>query len=132
MISAFGSDVVADNYVTLTADLMPANQFGYFLNSMTQGFTANPDAFEHSQGFFEVFNGAGNFDSSRVLEGWAEPLNIVSPGIAIKQYPCCGSTHPAIDAMLALVRDHGLTPDCAGRGRWPPRNVSRGSGRRSW
>lgn len=76
-----------------------------------EGFTANRDAFEHSQGFFEVFNGAGNFDASRVLEGWAEPLNIISPGIVIKQYPCCGSTHPAIDAMLALVRDHGLTPD---------------------
>ena len=76
-----------------------------------EGFTANRDAFEHSQGFFEVFNGAGNFDPSRVLDGWAEPLNIVSPGVAIKLYPCCGSTHPAIDAMLALVRDHGLTPD---------------------
>ncbi len=80
-----------------------------------EGFTANGDAFEHSQGFFEVFNGAGNFDPSKVLEGWAEPLNIVSPGVAIKQYPCCGSTHPAIDAMLALVRDHGLTPDGVAR-----------------
>ncbi len=80
-----------------------------------EGFTANPDAFEHSQGFFEVFNGAGNFDPSRVMKGWAEPLNIVSPGIAIKQYPCCGSTHPAIDALLALVREHGLTPDGVAR-----------------
>jgi 2-methylcitrate dehydratase PrpD len=80
-----------------------------------EGFTANPGAFEHSQGFFEVFNGAGNFDASKVLEGWAEPLNIVSPGVAIKQYPCCGSTHPALDAMLALVRDHGLTPDGVAR-----------------
>src|SRR5262249_22161256 len=32
------------------------------------------------------------------------------PGIAIKQYPCCGSTHPAIDAMLMLVRKHDLNP----------------------
>ncbi|MFQ5765175.1 MAG: MmgE/PrpD family protein [Rhodospirillales bacterium] len=80
-----------------------------------EGFTANPNAFEHSQGFFEVFNGAGNFDVAKVLEGWADPLNIVSPGVAIKQYPCCGSTHPAIDAMLALVRDHGLTPDGVAR-----------------
>ncbi len=80
-----------------------------------EGFTANPNAFEHSQGFFEVFNGSGNFDASKVLEGWAEPLNIVAPGIAIKQYPCCGSAHPAIDAVLALVRDHGLTPDVVTR-----------------
>jgi 2-methylcitrate dehydratase PrpD len=80
-----------------------------------EGFTASPDAFEHSQGFFEVFNGAGNYDPSKILEGWADPLNIVSPGIVIKQYPCCGSTHPAIDAMLDLVRDHGLTPDGVAR-----------------
>jgi 2-methylcitrate dehydratase PrpD len=80
-----------------------------------EGFTANPDAFEHSQGFFEVFNGAGNYDPSKVLQGWADPLNIVEPGVVIKQYPCCGSTHSAIDAMLALVRDHGLTPDNVAR-----------------
>ena len=30
----------------------------------------------------------------------------MSPGIAIKQYPCCGSTHSALDAMLKLARDH--------------------------
>jgi 2-methylcitrate dehydratase PrpD len=46
-----------------------------------------------------------------VLRDWAAPLDIITPGIAIKRYPCCGSTHPAIDAMLDLVREHGLTPD---------------------
>ena len=30
------------------------------------------------------------------------------PGVAIKQYPCCGSTHSAIDALLSLVRSHNL------------------------
>ena len=45
-----------------------------------------------------------------MLRDWAEPLDIIVPGIAIKQYPCCGSTHPAIDAMLDLVHEHDLTP----------------------
>ncbi len=76
-----------------------------------EGMTASHDAFEHRQGFFEVFNGAGNYDPDAVLRDWAEPLDIVTPGIAIKRYPCCGSTHPAIDAMLDLVHAHGLTPD---------------------
>jgi 2-methylcitrate dehydratase PrpD len=74
------------------------------------GFTAGEEAFEHAQGFFLVFNGAGNFSAEAVLADWASPLDILKPGIAIKQYPCCGSTHPAIDAMLALVEEHGLTP----------------------
>jgi 2-methylcitrate dehydratase PrpD len=74
------------------------------------GFTATEEAFEHAQGFFLVFNGAGNFSAEAVLADWASPLDILKPGIAIKQYPCCGSTHPAVDAMLALVDEHALTP----------------------
>src|SRR5688500_12832498 len=46
------------------------------------GFTANQGAFEHKQGFFNVFNGAGNYDAAKVLPAWADPLEIVKPGIA--------------------------------------------------
>jgi 2-methylcitrate dehydratase PrpD len=71
------------------------------------GYTANArDVFEHQQGFLDVFNGPGTYDVQRALDAWAKPLDIVAPGIAIKQYPCCGSTHPAIDAMLDIVRRH--------------------------
>ncbi len=75
-----------------------------------EGFTSSPEAFEHKQGFFEVFNGAGNYDAARVLETWASPLEILAPGVGLKQYPCCGSTHSAIDAMLSLRAQHQLTP----------------------
>ena len=57
-----------------------------------------------------VFNGAGNFDADAILRDWGAPWDIVQPGVGIKQYPCCGSTHPAVDAMLMLVREHDLTP----------------------
>ena len=42
VITAFGSDVAADNDVRLDAAQMPTNQFGYFINSMTQGFSSPP------------------------------------------------------------------------------------------
>jgi 2-methylcitrate dehydratase PrpD len=80
-----------------------------------EDFTASADVFEHRQGFFEVFNGAGNYDAEAVLRDWADPFDIITPGIAIKRYPCCGSTHPAIDAMLDLVDAHALTPDNVSR-----------------
>jgi 2-methylcitrate dehydratase PrpD len=70
------------------------------------GFTANDGAFEHKQGFLNVFNGAGNYDAGKILPAWGKPFDIVKPGIAIKQYPCCGSTHSALDAMLRLAREH--------------------------
>ena len=76
-----------------------------------EGFTACPEAFEHKHGYFEVFNGAGNYDAAKALAGWASPLEILSPGVGLKQYPCCGSTHSAIDAMLILRERHKLTPD---------------------
>ncbi len=79
------------------------------------GYSASPVAFEHKQGYFEVFNGAGNYDAERIFASWAAPLDIVKPGIAIKQYPCCGSTHPAIDAMLELAREHDLKADAVER-----------------
>ncbi len=75
-----------------------------------EGFSANTDAFEHRQGFLEAFNGAGTYDVARMLRHWGAPFDIVEPGIAIKQYPCCGSTHPALDVMLDLVRHHDLQP----------------------
>ena len=78
-------------------------------------YTASPVAFEHKQGYFEVFNGKGNYDADKIVPAWGQPFDIVKPGIAIKQYPCCGSTHPAIDAMLDLVRQHDLKADAVER-----------------
>ena len=75
------------------------------------GFTAGDRPFEHKQGFFNVFNGEGTYDAGKILPAWAKPLDIVKPGIAIKQYPCCGSTHSALDAMLKLVREHKPAAD---------------------
>jgi 2-methylcitrate dehydratase PrpD len=81
-----------------------------------EGYTANTaSAFEHKQGFFDVFNGEGNYDAAKILPAWGNPWDIVEPGIAIKQYPCCGSTHPAVDAMLSLVCEHGLSPAMVAR-----------------
>jgi 2-methylcitrate dehydratase PrpD len=111
--ASFASGIKA-NFGTMTKPLHVGHcaRNGLLAAQLAQaGMTASLDAFEHRQGFFEVFNGAGNYNPDAVLRDWAAPLDIITPGIAIKQYPCCGSTHPAIDAMLDLVRDHGLTAD---------------------
>ena len=71
-----------------------------------KGFTANAEAFEHKQGFFNVFAGAGHYDAKRALDGW-NAWEIVNPGASYKLYPCCYSTHSAVEATLNLVRRHG-------------------------
>jgi 2-methylcitrate dehydratase PrpD len=73
-----------------------------------KGFTANPDAFEHKQGFLKLFSDSGEYDSAAVLQGWGEPLAILKPGAGYKLYPCCYSTHSATQGALSLVREHGV------------------------
>jgi 2-methylcitrate dehydratase PrpD len=72
------------------------------------GFDANHSAYEHQQGFFNVFNGPGLFDMEKALTDWWSPAEIEQKGIALKQFPCCGSTHPAIVLALALRRDENI------------------------
>ena len=75
------------------------------------GFTASANAFEHHHGYFNAFNGEGNYDASRILPAWANPLDVMRPGITIKLYPCCGATHSAIEAAVALAVEHDLEPE---------------------
>ena len=74
------------------------------------GFEANHSAYEHQQGFFNVFNGPGLFDMEKALADWWAPAEIEQKGIALKQFPCCGSTHPAIVLALALRREENIRP----------------------
>ena len=76
-----------------------------------QGFTANLEAFEEKQGFFNVFNGPGNFNADKIFEAWADPLDIIDPGLGLKQFPCCGSTHPAINCMLNISESKKIIID---------------------
>jgi 2-methylcitrate dehydratase PrpD len=109
MAASFASGIKA-NFGTMTKPLHVGHcaRNGLLAARLAaNGYTANAGSvFEHEQGFLDVFNGPGTYDMQRALAAWADPLDIVAPGIAIKQYPCCGSTHPAIDAMLAVVREH--------------------------
>lgn len=88
------------------------NRSGLFAALLAeQGFTARDTALEDPQGFLEVFNGAGNYDTARLLEPWFEPPVVRTPGISLKQFPCCGSTHSAIYAALALANTQGVQAD---------------------
>jgi len=75
-----------------------------------QGFDAAENAFEHPQGFLEVFNGAGHYDAARMLQDWGQPLDLLDPGISIKKYPCVYSVHAAVDAAIGLRETHAPAP----------------------
>ncbi len=113
-IAASLSSGIKANFGTMTKPLHAGHcsRNGLYAALMAkEGFTASDEAFEHPQGFFELFNGAGNFHVEKILQNWANPLDVLSPGIGLKQYPCCASTHSAIDATLVLRERHHLTPE---------------------
>ena len=80
-----------------------------------RGFEANASALEHNQGWLRVFNGEGNYDPELMLRNWGSPWEIESAEMGLKQFPCCGSTHPAIAMMLALVREERVAADAVAR-----------------
>ena len=117
-IAASLASGIKANFGTMTKPLHVGHtaRSGLFAAQLArEGFTANPASLEHKQGFLLVFNGAGNFDADAILEGWGRPYDIVRPGLGIKQHPCCGSTHPAVDAMLLLRNEHDIAPDKVAR-----------------
>lgn len=111
-LAASGSSGIKANFGTMTKPMHVGRcaREGLLAARLARaGFTANADdVFEHPQGFFEVYNGKGHYDPERGRRAWSDPLDILEPGIAIKQYPCCGSTHPAIDCAIDIAQQHRI------------------------
>jgi 2-methylcitrate dehydratase PrpD len=113
-IAASHASGIKANFGTMTKPLHVGHtaRSGLFAALLAKGgFTANNAALEHKQGFLMVYNGAGNFDADAILKDWGNPYDVTRPGPAFKQYPCCGSTHPALDALLALRGEHAMPAD---------------------
>lgn len=73
------------------------------------GYDANHAVLEHKQGFLNVYNGPGHYDTAQLFAHWADPLEVTRPTLGLKQFPCCGSTHPAVEMMLRLRREESIT-----------------------
>jgi 2-methylcitrate dehydratase PrpD len=85
-----------------------AAQSGILAASLAQsGFTASENIFDDPMGFFSA--AARNRVDKKLLH-FGKPFYFGSPGIAIKLYPCPGTLHPILDALLDLVKSHDVEP----------------------
>jgi 2-methylcitrate dehydratase PrpD len=75
-----------------------------------QGYTAKAHALEARQGFFDVFDGLDHVDLSALEAPCGGPLEIERSGFALKQFPCCGSTHASVTAAIRLRAAHAIDP----------------------
>ncbi len=76
-----------------------------------KGYWADEEVFEGRYGFFNAIHGEGYYDLSHVGDGLGEHWAIIDPGLTVKRYPACGATLRAIDAVLELREEHGITFD---------------------
>ncbi len=74
------------------------------------GFTGNPCVLEHPDGFGSTHGGGSKPAWELATEGLGAPHEVASPGIGVKRYPSCASTHQALDATLALAEEHAIDP----------------------
>ncbi|MFC1933266.1 MmgE/PrpD family protein [Chloroflexota bacterium] len=76
-----------------------------------EGFTAASDSLEGQYGFCHAFSGGRGYDVARIMGTLGEPFQVVSPGPAVKLYPCCGSTHGALEALFSLLQKYDIQAD---------------------
>ena len=74
------------------------------------GFTAALDALEAKAGFFAAY-GVDESDPAAAAAGLGNPWVLVDPGIALKKFPCCYSSHRAMDGVLEMKRRHAFGAD---------------------
>ncbi|HSW17613.1 MAG TPA: MmgE/PrpD family protein [Ramlibacter sp.] len=107
-IAASGAGGVRANFGTMTKPLHSgqASRAGLVAALLAaQGFTASSEALEHPFGYFACFSGGGAPDLDALLRSGDSP-EILSPyGHALKPYPACAASHPAIEAAILLHGD---------------------------
>ena len=70
------------------------------------GFGGPPTPFEGKYDVFTAFSGERHPEA--LLADWGAHFHV--PEFAYKQYSSCSFTHPGLDALLALAREHHLKP----------------------
>ena len=75
------------------------------------GYTASLDALEDPNGGFISTYGTPDSDPQKALATLANPWSLVDPGFALKKFPSCFAGHRAMDGILTLRRELGLTAE---------------------
>ena len=114
-ITASESGGLRANFGTMTKPLHAgiANRTGIEAAMLAQsGFTASTEILEQRFGWHDVIcRGEGDLD---VVVAGLDEVGKNAPwaaeeGLIFKAYPCCGANHYAIDAVINLMRENGLS-----------------------
>ena len=74
-----------------------------------ESFSASDRAIDGPQGFLVAMQSAGR-DLAGACDRLGRRWEIVDGGITVKLYPSCAATHPTIDTLIDLRREHAIDP----------------------
>jgi 2-methylcitrate dehydratase PrpD len=111
-IAASQSAGLRENFGTMTKPFHAgrASESGVLAASLAGAdFSAAPNVLEAHRGFFHA--AGGSFDRDMIVGRLGSPWTFADPGISIKPHPSGSLTHPAMGAMLELIKTHDIRPE---------------------
>lgn len=75
------------------------------------GFTANDAIFDGKNNVFETYGGDDGAPAAELVERLGQPWEATEPGIYVKRWPCCYSSHRPVGGLMELMDKHALQPD---------------------
>ena len=86
-----------------------AARVGVFSAMMAQrGFTADPAIFDGDNNFFSTYGGEDCKPLGELIARMGQPWQAISPGIYVKNWPCCYCNHRPIGGALELMDKHDI------------------------
>ena len=82
-----------ENFGTMTKGFHSGNaaRAGVLAALLVQrGYVASQEIIEGDHGLYHAIVGKDNYDLGKVTENLGKVWEIMTPGLAIKRYPCCG------------------------------------------
>ena len=107
-LAASNASGLRENFGTMTKPFHAGNASRGGVTAamlVKRGYTAATTGLEGRFGFMHAFSGGRGENLSAPLERLGKQFFLEQPGVNIKKYPCCGSTHRPLDAYFLLRKE---------------------------
>lgn len=112
-LAASNASGLRENFGTMTKPFHAGNAARGGVTAamlVKRGYTASTTGLEGRFGFMHAFSGGHDEDVNAPLERLGKEFFLEQPGVTIKKYPCCGSTHTPLDAFFSLRKEQRIDP----------------------
>ncbi|MCG8491395.1 MAG: MmgE/PrpD family protein, partial [Sneathiellales bacterium] len=78
---------------------------------VSSGLTAQKEFLTGRWSYQDLFGAGADFDAGVAVTDLGNTWSIITTGLAVKRFPCCGAVHKALDALEGLMQSEGFILD---------------------